>query len=29
MQDTGHMGMLTQPSAFADVVSGFVHANHH
>lgn len=25
---TGHMGLLTQPARFADVVSGFVHANH-
>ena len=26
---TGHMGLLTQPETFADVVSGFVHAHHH
>jgi 3-oxoadipate enol-lactonase len=26
---TGHMGLLTQPSAFAEIVSGFVHAHHH
>jgi pimeloyl-ACP methyl ester carboxylesterase len=26
---TGHMGMLTQPKAFASLVSGFVHANDH
>lgn len=25
---TGHMGLLTQPDLFADVVSGFVHAHH-
>jgi pimeloyl-ACP methyl ester carboxylesterase len=29
LRRTGHMGMLTQPSAFADIVSGFVHAHHH
>ena len=29
MQHTGHMGVLTQPSVFADVVSGFAHAHHH
>ena len=29
MPRTGHMGLLTQPSAFADVVSGFAHAHHH
>jgi pimeloyl-ACP methyl ester carboxylesterase len=27
--NTGHMGLLTQPSVFADVVSGFAHAHHH
>jgi pimeloyl-ACP methyl ester carboxylesterase len=26
---TGHMGLLTQPERFADVVTGFVHAHHH
>ena len=26
---TGHMGLLTQPSMFADVVSEFAHAHHH
>jgi len=26
---TGHMGLLTQPSAFAELVSGFAHAHHH
>jgi pimeloyl-ACP methyl ester carboxylesterase len=26
---TGHMGLLTQPDRFADVVTGFVHAHHH
>jgi pimeloyl-ACP methyl ester carboxylesterase len=25
---TGHMGLLTQPGAFAEIVSGFVHAHH-
>lgn len=25
---TGHMGVLTRPSAFADIVSEFVHAHH-
>jgi len=29
MPHTGHMGLLTQPSVFADVVSGFAHAHHH
>jgi pimeloyl-ACP methyl ester carboxylesterase len=28
LQRTGHIGLLTQPAHFADVVSGFVHANH-
>jgi 3-oxoadipate enol-lactonase len=26
---TGHIGVLTQPDRFADIVGGFVHANHH
>lgn len=26
---TGHMGVLTQPVTFAELVSGFVHAHHH
>ncbi len=26
---SGHIGMLTQPARFADIVTGFVHANHH
>lgn len=25
---TGHMGLLTQPNLFAEIVSGFVHAHH-
>jgi pimeloyl-ACP methyl ester carboxylesterase len=25
---TGHVGLLTQPTRFADLVSGFVHAHH-
>ena len=29
MPHTGHMGLLTQPSAFAELVSGFAHAHHH
>jgi 3-oxoadipate enol-lactonase len=29
MPRTGHMGLLTQPSAFAELVSGFAHAHHH
>jgi pimeloyl-ACP methyl ester carboxylesterase len=29
MPNTGHMGLLTRPSVFADVVSGFAHAHHH
>jgi pimeloyl-ACP methyl ester carboxylesterase len=29
MPRTGHMGMLTQPTVFADVVSKFAHAHHH
>jgi 3-oxoadipate enol-lactonase len=26
---TGHMGLLTRPERFADIVAGFVHAHHH
>ena len=26
---TGHLGVLTQPSAFAEAVCGFAHAHHH
>jgi 3-oxoadipate enol-lactonase len=26
---TGHIGVLTQPAHFAEMVSGFVHAHHH
>jgi 3-oxoadipate enol-lactonase len=26
---TGHIGMITQPERFAELVSGFAHANHH
>jgi len=29
MPETGHMGLLTRPSVFAEVVSGFAHAHHH
>jgi pimeloyl-ACP methyl ester carboxylesterase len=29
MDRTGHIGMLTQPERFADIVCSFVHANHH
>jgi 3-oxoadipate enol-lactonase len=29
MNDTGHIGMLTQPARFANIVCSFVHANHH
>lgn len=29
MPRTGHMGLLTRPADFADLVSGFVHAHHH
>ena len=29
LPQTGHMGLITQPAMFADVVSGFVHAHHH
>jgi 3-oxoadipate enol-lactonase len=29
MPHTGHLGLLTQPSAFAELVSGFAHAHHH
>jgi hypothetical protein len=29
LRRTGHLGVLTQPAAFADIVSGFVHAHHH
>ncbi|MGH9374290.1 MAG: alpha/beta fold hydrolase [Vicinamibacterales bacterium] len=28
IEGTGHMGILTQPARFADIVSGFVHAHH-
>lgn len=29
LERTGHLGMLTQPDRFAQIVGGFVHANHH
>jgi pimeloyl-ACP methyl ester carboxylesterase len=29
LERTGHMGSLTQPDRFADIVTGFVHAHHH
>jgi len=29
MDRTGHIGMLTQPERFANIVCSFVHANHH
>ena len=29
LRGTGHMGVLTQPDTFAELVSGFVHAHHH
>ena len=29
IDDTGHLGVLTQPKRFARVISEFVHANHH
>ena len=29
MDHTGHIGMLTQPERFANIVCSFVHANHH
>ena len=29
LERTGHMGLLTQPSTFARVVTDFVHAHHH
>jgi pimeloyl-ACP methyl ester carboxylesterase len=29
MTDTGHIGMLTQPERFAQIVGGFVHAHYH
>lgn len=29
MPHTGHMGLLTQPARFADIVSDFAHAHHH
>ena len=29
MNRTGHIGMLTQPERFANIVCSFVHANHH
>jgi pimeloyl-ACP methyl ester carboxylesterase len=29
LERTGHMGLLTRPSTFAEVVTDFVHAHHH
>jgi pimeloyl-ACP methyl ester carboxylesterase len=29
MHNTGHIGMLTQPDRYAQIVGGFVHAHHH
>jgi pimeloyl-ACP methyl ester carboxylesterase len=29
MRRTGHLGVLTQPSRFAELVGNFVHAHHH
>jgi 3-oxoadipate enol-lactonase len=29
LSGTGHMGCLTQPERFAEIVTGFVHADHH
>lgn len=29
LDDTGHLGVLTQPKRFAHLISEFVHANHH
>ena len=29
MDRSGHIGLLTQPARFADIVAGFVDANHH
>ena len=29
LERTGHIGVLTQPSRFADVVGNFVHAHNH
>lgn len=29
LERSGHIGMLTQPVRFADIVAEFVHANHH
>lgn len=29
MDRSGHLGLLTQPARFADIVAGFVDANHH
>jgi pimeloyl-ACP methyl ester carboxylesterase len=28
IRGTGHIGLLTQPAVFADIISGFVHAHH-
>lgn len=28
LRNTGHMGLLTQPGTFAEIVAGFVHAHH-
>jgi pimeloyl-ACP methyl ester carboxylesterase len=29
MPGTGHIGMVTQPERFSELVGGFVHANYH
>ena len=29
MARSGHIGLLTHPARFADIVTGFIHANHH
>jgi pimeloyl-ACP methyl ester carboxylesterase len=29
IQRTGHIGVLTQPDRFADLITGFAHAHHH
>jgi pimeloyl-ACP methyl ester carboxylesterase len=29
LEGTGHIGMVTQPGRFAEIVSSFIHANHH
>ena len=29
LERSGHIGLLTQPARFAEIVTGFMNANHH